>query len=271
MRRSIYFLVSLLIAIGNATAQGTTPTPDEDAFLTAIHQKNPEAKVKALDSFLRKFPDSQLKERTLEILIEAYRETQSLKMGPALDELLTLNPDNLFGLTLKAESMCDLEPRPGFCEALEADTANRGLRSLTVATRPPDMSEEDFMRRKAHASFAFHRILGHQALLHRDYQSAQVHLSTAEQLNPMDFGCVYALALAYMNAEPPNKVQGLFFIARATSLVQRSSQKQLLDYGRAQYAKYHGSAAGWSELLALAKASPTTPAGFTITPADKTP
>jgi hypothetical protein len=267
--KSIYFLIVVLGMIG--IAQGTTPQAEQDAFVAAIHRKEPQAKAAALESFLNKFPASSLKERSLEVLIQAYWEIQNPKFGNTLDQLLRLNPDNLFGLTLKADLRCDNEPRPGLCEAEEMDIANRGLRVLETATRPADMSEEDFVQRKAHGSAAFHRTLGIWAVVHHDYQGAQVHLRAAEELDPTNFACVYPLGLAYMKADPPNNVQGLFFIARATSLAHGSTQKMIADYGRTEYVKYHGSEKGWTELLKLAKTLPTTPAGFTIIPASKTP
>jgi hypothetical protein len=109
--------------------------------------------------------------------------------------------------------------------------------------------------------------LGNWALVHHDYQVAQVHLRTVAEIDPTNFACVYPLALAYLNADPPSNVQGLFFIARAASLADGKLQKQIVDYGRREYVKYHGSEAGWPELLKLAKSTPLSPAGFTITPA----
>jgi hypothetical protein len=63
---------------------------------------------------------------------------------------------------------------------------------------------------------------------------------------------------------PPDTVRGLFFLARAASLVERSRQKQIVRYGRTEYVKYHGSEPGWGELVKLAKSSPAMPAGFVI-------
>ena len=135
------------------------------------------------------------------------------------------------------------------------------------------MSEGDFASRKARGSFAFHRTLGNWALIHHDYQGAQVHLRTAAEIDPTNFATVYPLALAYLNSEPPNNVQGLFFIARAPSLLNSNGkfQKQLVDYGRREYVKYHGSEVGWPELLQSTKSTPLPTAGFTITPASKNP
>ena len=274
LHRGVYLLVLVMAMIGVASAQGTTPQSEKDAFLSAIHRKSPEAKAEALESFLNRFPESELKERSLEILLETYSELQRFpKFGNTLEQLLKVNPDNLLGLTVKAGLMCDNEPTPGLCEKEETDVANRGLRVVATANKPADMSEEDFASRKARGSFAFHRSLGNWALIHQDYQGAQVHLRTAAEIDATNFACVYPLALAYLKSDPPNNVQGLFFIARAASLVDSQSkfQKQLVDYGRREYAKYHGSEEGWPELLKSAKGTSVPPPGFTITPTSKNP
>lgn len=273
MPRCIYFLVFGIGMLGAAIAQGPAPQSEKDDFLAAIHRTSPEAKAEALESFLNKFPESELKERSLEILLETYWQLQRFpKFGNTLDELLKVNPDNLLGLTVKAESRCDNESL-GLCEKEETDIANRGLRVLATATKPADVSKEDFVSLKARSSFVFHRTLGNWALNHHDYQGAQVNLRTAAEIDPTNFATVYPLALAYLNSKPPNNVQGLFFIARAPSLLNSNGkfQKQLVDYGKREYVKYHGSEVGWLELLQSAKNTPLPTAEFTITPASINP
>ena len=109
------------------------------------------------------------------------------------------------------------------------------------------------MSRKARGSLAFHRTLGNWAPIHHDYQGAQVHLRTATEIDATNFACVYPLALAYLKSDPPNNVQGLFFIARSASLAHGNFRKQILDYGRKEYVNFHGSDAGWPELLKFGK------------------
>ena len=108
---------------------------------------------------------------------------------------------------------------------------------------------------------------GNAALKQHDYPTAQTsdRMLVKEDLN--SFGYVYPLALAYLNADPPDSPRGLFYIARAAALAGVDDRKKLEDYGREQYEKYHGSAEGWSEVLRLAKANPHLPSGFTITAA----
>ena len=260
--KSFCLLISLFGLIGLAPAQSASL----QAFDSAIRQKDPEARVRALELFLNSYPDPSLRERALESLVAAYQKTHDPKEWSALDDLLHTNPDNLYGLTLKATLPCDNEPRPGACDAEDTAIADHGLQALATATRPDYLSENDFALRKVQAAIAFHTLAGKVALRQKDFQGAQQHLRTAVGFAPSKLDCVYALALAYINADPPNTEQGLFYLARTAHLAKGTALKSIVDYAKTEYVKYHGSEQGWAELLNLAKTSPTTPARFVIRP-----
>jgi predicted Zn-dependent protease len=250
------------ISLAQASSQA-----EHDAYITAMHHKDAQAKAKALQLFLRDYPSGRLREAALESLLEAYRQTGSAKEADALDELLRINPNNLYGLTVKASLRCDDEPRPGMCAEEEAELVNRGLQVLADTTKPEYVTESEFAIRKAKAVSIFHSLAGVEAFRHGDYNGAQQHLGIAVQADPASFACVYPLALAYLKADPPDAVRGLFFLARAASLAPNgTAQKQIAQYAKTEYVKYHGSEQGWTELMKIAKTSPV-PAGFTITPA----
>lgn len=261
----------MFVLVATAAAQSAAVSVEHDAYIAANHHKDPQAKAKALESFLKKYPDSAFKETVLESLLETYQRTGSPKTGDTLDQLVKVNPDSLYGLTVKANLRCDAEPKSGMCEAEESALADHGLRVLAVAKRPQYMSETDFAMRKAQAGLALHSLAGRVAVMRSDYKQAEQHFRIAVELDPTNFGSVYPLAIACMKTEPPDTVCGLFFLARATSLVEPSRQKQIADYARTEYVKYHGSEQGWPELLKLAKTSPTMPADFVISPARETP
>ncbi len=101
----------------------------------------------------------------------------------------------------------------------------------------------------------------------KDYAKAQQFLRASVNAEPANLRDVYPLALAYLTAGPTEKdVDGLFFIARASSLAQGTGKAQIAKFGLSKYTKYHGSEDGWSDLLAKTAAATTLPpADFTIT------
>ena len=260
----VYVFVFGMLAI--AAGQGVSVSAERDAYAAAVHGKDAQSKAKALELFLKNYPNGELREAAAESLVEVYRQIRSAKELDALEELLQMNPNNLYGLTVKASLQCDDEPRPGMCAEEEVELVNRGLRVLATASKPEYMAEAKFVTQKAEAVLVFHSLAGVEAIRRSDYKSAQQHLEAAVQVNPASFACVYPLALVYLKATPPDPVRGLFFLARAANLAELPSyQKQIAQYGKTEYVKFHGSEQGWTELMKIAKTSTTLPAGFAIT------
>jgi hypothetical protein len=255
------------LMVGFALAQTGVPQTEQDAYEVALHRKEVQARIKGLELFLKTFPSSTLKERVLESLVDAYSQSGNLHgQQDTLERLLSVNADNLHGLTLKAYVMLLLGCDSADCQQQQA-LADHGFRVLASATKPDYLSDAEFGRQKAGAALLFHRLAGVAALKQHDYQAARTHCVVLVEADPNNYGYVYPLALAYLNASPPDMPKGLFFMARAATLSPVNMREKLEDYGREQYEKYHGSAQGWSDVLRLAKESPQVPSGFTITPA----
>jgi hypothetical protein len=111
-----------------------------------------------------------------------------------------------------------------------------------------------FEKLKTQASVIFNGAAGINALQNKDYPKAQANLKAAVEGNPNELRNVYPLALAYLTGNPPNQVEGLFFIARAANLAAGSpGQQQIEAYGKNQYVKYQCSDQGWTDFLSFAK------------------
>jgi len=123
------------------------------------------------------------------------------------------------------------------------------------------MSDADFDKLKKQVSVIFLRGAGFAALQNKDYEHAQIHLKAAVEADPNDLQTVYALATSYFSANPPDTLNGLFYVARAASLASAgASQNQILSYGQSKYKNYHGSVEGWTDYaLPTAKAATTPP------------
>lgn len=241
-----------------------------NAYVGALQQKDPAAKISGLEAFLTQYPNSVMKEDALEILMGAYQQTNNqAKMLETAQRLLQANPNNLRALALlayakRAQAEAGQNPQQNLADA--AQYANKGLEALKTAPKPDGMSDADFEKLKAQMSVIFSGAAGIAALQNKDYPTAQADLRAAVQGDPNELRNVYPLALADLTGIPPNPVEGLFFIARAANLAAGSpGQPQIENYGKSQYVKYHGSDQGWTDLLATAKTNPMPPAGFDIT------
>jgi len=241
-----------------------------NAYVGAVQQKDPNAKISGLEAFLTQYPNSVMKEDALEILMGAYQQANNQpKMIETAQRLLQANPNNLRALALlayikRAQAEQGQNAQQNLADA--AQYANKGLEALKTAPKPDGMSDADFEKLKTQMSVIFNGAAGIAALQNKDYSQAQTDLRNAVQGDPNELRNVYPLALADLTGTPPNQVEGLFFIARAANLAAGSpGQTQIENYGKSQYVKYHGSDQGWTDLLATAKTNPMPPAGFDVT------
>src|SRR6266704_801869 len=76
-----------------------------NAYVGAVQQSDPAAKVSGLEALLTQYPNSVMKEDALEILMGTYQQTgDPNKMGDTAQRLLQLNPNNVRALALLAYS-----------------------------------------------------------------------------------------------------------------------------------------------------------------------
>jgi hypothetical protein len=241
-----------------------------NAYVNAVQQTDPNAKISGLEAFLTQYPNSVMKVDALEVLMGAYQQANNQqKMMDTAGRILAADPNNLRALALMAYSKraaaeANQNPQQNLTEGAQA--ADRGLEALKTAPKPEGMSDADFAKLKTQMGVIFNGVAGIAALQSKNLPSAQQHLRAAVEAEPNDLRNVYPLALAYLTATPPDGSNGLFFIARAANLAAGSpGQAQITSYGQSQYKKYHGSDEGWTELLATTKTTPLPPAGFSIT------
>jgi len=242
-----------------------------NAYVGAVQQADPAAKISGLEAFLTQYPNSVMKEDALEILMGTYQQKgDPAKMGDTAQRLLQLNPNNVRALALlayskRAAALQNQNPQQNLADAEQY--GQKGLAALENFNKPPEMSDADYQNLKKQMSGIFNAAVGQSALQKKDYPTATKDLRAAVEVSPTDFTIIYPLALAYLQSTPPDVVNGAWFMARAASLAPPQMQAQIEKYGKSQYTKYHGSDQGWTDVTAKAKASTTgvPDPGFTIT------
>jgi tetratricopeptide (TPR) repeat protein len=260
-------------ATGAAAAEQapTIKDPAEyNAYVTGVQQQDPNAKASALEAFLTQYPNSVMKSSALEQLMGTYQQTgNQAKVVDTAKRLMTADPNNL-----RALALLTFLARQGIMNGKDVQTnlsdlaqyCAKGLDALKANQKPAGMSEADFDKLKKQTGLIFNGGCGFAALQNKDFQHAQEYLRAAVEAEPNDLQNVYPLATAYLSANPPDSVNGIFYLARAASLAPAGSapQTQIQNYGQKVYKNYHGSEEGWTDVLAAAKANPTPPQGFTI-------
>jgi tetratricopeptide (TPR) repeat protein len=251
-----------------------------NAYVGAVQQTDPNAKISGLEAFVTQYPNSVMKEDALEALMGAYQQTNNVaKMGDAAQRVLAVNPNNVRALALLTYSKTAAAQQGQNVQQNLADAKDygqKGIEALKTFNKPDTMSDADYATLKKELTGIFDRGIGQADLGAKDYPGAATALRAAVEASPNDVNVIYPLAMAYLSENPADSVNGLWFIARAANLAPTpAGQQQIEKYGKAKYTKYHGSDQGWTDLMAQTKTTPLPPAGFTIaayvppTPADQ--
>jgi hypothetical protein len=195
----------------------------------------------------------------------SFSQTETDRVEDAKRQL-TKDPCDLNSLGMliySIESGFNCRPESTTCLDSLAEYSTQGLRCLNESrsgTQSEYFDERRFL-------ISFNGEAGFAALQNKHYDRAQPYLRAAVNEDPSNLKNVYRLAIAYLQATPPQNVEGLFFLARAETLAQHNSSAQNLiqNYAIRVYRNYHGSKDGWETILHTAKKNGTPPAGFTIT------
>ncbi len=248
-----------------------------NAYVGALGQQDPAAKISGFEAFITQYPNSVMKEEALEQLMGAYQLAGNLpKMIETAQKVLQVNPNNMKALVLLAFAKRTTAKTPqDLVDA--AQYGEKGLQVLPTWPKPDGMSDADYQKFKTQANGIFNGAGGMAAFQNKDYAKAEQYLRAAVEGDPNDVSNIYPLALAYLTPGPTEKpLDGLFFIARAANLIGDPKGKaDVLKFGKSKYVKYHGAEDGWNELLAQTAATTLPPAGFAIkqyippTPADQ--
>jgi TolA-binding protein len=253
-----------------------------NAYVGAINQKDPAAQISGLEAFLTQYPNSIMKVQALQTLMGDYQQTgNQQKTIDIASKLVAADPTNERALFLLAY-FDRLQAQGGGANAKPAladakKYGQMGLDGLAKFAKPEGMSDADFQKMKDQMTGVFSAALGVAALNESDYDTARKDLRAALDSGPdsqKDFPLVYALTQAYIAPKTPDPkfipdpVNAIWFNARASVLAPTPEYQQKYEkYAKGLYIKYHGGDDGWADVLALAKANPAQPAGFTIKPA----
>ena len=234
-----------------------------NAYINAIQQKDNNAKISALEAFLTQYPNSVMKTNAIELLMSTYQQTNNqAKFVDTAKRLLAADPNNLRALALL--TYLSRQSVMGGNTAALGDLANycsKGLDAIKANQKPASMKDEDFEKLKKDTALIFNGGCGFAALQNKDYQHAADYLKAAVDQDPNDLQSVYPLAVAYLSENPPDSLNGLFYIARAYNLSGGNADIQ--KYALSAYKNYHGSDQGWADYaVPTSKAATSAPADW---------
>lgn len=262
-----------------STGGGVQLSPAEyAAYNNAITQTAAPAKAAALEAYLTAYPQSAVKADTLQLLMATYSAIPDpAKTLDAADRLLQVDPNNLRALLLEvyfrrqqADQATDPAAKQTAYDAA-AGFAQKGL----AATKPKDMSDDDFTKLKSAAYPTFYSVIATAALNKKDTATAITNFKSELTAAPPDatktpgtvLQDVFILGQAYYQSTPPDYVNCTWYASRAAAFAPEPYKSQMMPLAKYCYKKYHGADDGYDAVLAAAQTSLDPPADFKIKPA----
>ena len=243
------------------------------AYTDAMNQTAPAAKSAAIEAYLTAFPQSCVKLPTLVILMQTYAAANdATKTVDAADRVLQLDPTNLRALTFEvyfrnaqAAALQDAAAKQAALDQA-AGYAQKGL----AATKPADISADDFKKLQDAAFPVFYSVIGYDALLKKDsataidaYKKELASVPEAQTKTPGQYlQDTFYLGEAYYQANPPDYLSCAFYASRAVAYAPDQFKSQMAPTAKYCYKKYHGADDGYDAVMAAATANLNPPAGF---------
>src|SRR5215469_2723404 len=251
---------------GQSADQGPTiKDPAEyNAYVAAYQQKDPNAKISALEALLTQYPNSVMKNTALELLMNTYQQTGNQpKLVETAKRLLVSDPNNLRALALltflarasivqQHDVQTNLADLQKYCK--------QGLDAIKANQKPAGISDADFEKLKKDTQLIFNGGCGFGALQSKDFQNAATYLRAAVDQDPNDLQNVYPLATAYLSQQPPDTLNGIFYLARAVALAPAGPSHDAIQYYLQKvYQNYHGATDGRVEYALPTAKTATSP------------
>src|SRR5277367_4166654 len=268
---------------GQQADQGKTTytIPEYNAFQAARAETNAQNRIKLLDDFVSKFPNSTLNTYVYTLYRDTYIELKNYpKVIEYSDKLLAMGDKLDTGTRLTVlQNRAQYFPYafnpkdPGAHDQLvkERDFAKEGADILSKYTKPADskLTDAQFADQIKLVLNFFDAAAGFADLQLKDFPAAAEAFKVAVANNPKDAISYYREGLAYLGEAPPQSVDGFWALARAVNLGVPDADK-IKDYLRKAILVYEQPGCDTSvdaqlgELLTLAGTSGDRPATYTI-------
>src|SRR5579883_1159840 len=261
---------------GSQSSQITIKDPAEyNAYTNAIGQSTPAAKASAIESFLQQYPNSVVKPEMLEQLVGAYQATgDTAKTYDAAKRLLQVDPNNLRALIF----VVYVEKQQANGDQAKLDEAAALAQRGQNATKPASMSDADFQKLKTLAAPIFGNVIGADDIAKKDYKDAITnYLAELHAVDPsqttqgIPLADTYALGNAYVQEDPKDLVNGIWYLTRAAQYLQEPYKSTVEKAAEYWYKKYHGSMDGFDQIKQLAHDNLFPPDSYKPVPAPPPP
>jgi tetratricopeptide (TPR) repeat protein len=240
----------------------------------------PPDKLKYLDEWKQKYPETAYEVDRLRVYVASYQQTsQGRKAVDASKELLAKVPGDFSALYTIASQTPFLE-NTAEADWAEGEKAGQALlgggieKQFEGTNKPANVTQEQWDNAKAQTIGTVHQTLGWIAMQRGDHVKAEQAFVKSIQANPNSGQVSYWLGQEVLaQADPDKNELALFSFARAATYdgpgsLPPQGRQQLNDYLIKVYTKYTGTEEGLDKLKAMAANSALPPDDLEIESAE---
>ncbi|HLH00622.1 MAG TPA: hypothetical protein VKX49_30230 [Bryobacteraceae bacterium] len=239
-----------------------------DLYNSILQDNNPKTKLEKLQQWEKQNPDTQFLQIRRTLLITTYAANGQAQQAIAVaKQSLAADPKDfnaLYYTTLLTQAAYGANQQASVLTDGE-NAAKALLASLDSA--PAGVPADQWAKLRPQVETLGHQTLGFIYSQRKSWDAAEAELRKSLELNPNNSAVDYSLGYALANKK--DNSNALFYYARAAAYDGPGSLPAQQRPGvqaevQKMYTLHHGSANGFTDLLAAAKAQPNPPAGFHI-------
>jgi tetratricopeptide (TPR) repeat protein len=250
-----------------------------NAYQAAAADKDPAQRVKDLDDFVSKFPNSTLMPYVYNTYLHTYNEQKDYPhVIEYADREVALGDKVDAGTKFQALYLRTLAFNYSFSEkdanakdeaTQELAATQNGLTILGTIPKPASQTDDQWAQTKMAPTALFNYTAGIASMAMKDYPSAVNSFKAALAATPNDAVTYFHLGVAYLQMTPPASLDGFWALARSVAL-KGQGQDQVKAYLRAQIQNYQQTGCDnliddqMNELITLAGTTADRPATYTI-------
>ena len=244
-----------------------------DLYDAITKDNNATTKLEKLQQWEKQYPTTDyIKERRTLFLTTYAALNKPKEATDAAKQILADNPKDFTGLYY---TMYFTQPLFA-ANPTQTDILDQGVKAANailanINTPPPNVTTEQWMKLRPDIELMAHVTIGFAAMQKKDWAAAETEFKKCLQMSPNNAQVDYWMGTVIAGQEKPERQsEALFYFARAAAYdgnpgaLAPDFRKQAMAYIDRQYKRYHGSADGFNELLALAKSQPTPAPDFHI-------
>jgi tetratricopeptide (TPR) repeat protein len=272
----------------NCSDQLTIKDPAEfNTYQNAIGQATPAAKAASIEDFLTKYPNTVVKSQVLTTLLLTYQQANdSANMLKTAKRVLDVDPTSLraalvYVYLTKQQATAKAASDPAGAQPMLDDAAKVADAALKVTAPAPcsGITPEDFAKLKAATTPIFLSAVATDDVGKKDYKDAidnykeelKSYPDLSAQANAPGINETYMLGQAYVQEDPKDLPNAIFYLARAAQYAPASAKDSVEKAAEYWYQKYHGSMEGFDAIKQLAHDNATPPDSYKPTAAPPPP